>query len=113
VGETFGHGTSCWVEVLPRSRPAEEQRVRAFLTAFGVIFVAELPDKTALATLILAARYRAVPVVLGAWLAFLVQTVVAIGAGGLLRLLPGRGVHIAASIGFLAFAVLAWRRREE
>jgi putative Ca2+/H+ antiporter (TMEM165/GDT1 family) len=55
--------------------------VRTLLTRFAVIFFAELPDKTALATLILAARYRARPVVLGAWLAFLIQTVVAIGAG--------------------------------
>ena len=87
--------------------------MRVLLTSFGVIFLAELPDKTALATLLLAARYRARPVVLGAWLAFLVQTVVAVGAGGLLHLLPERGVRTAAGVGFLVFAVLAWRRREE
>lgn len=87
--------------------------MRVLLTTFGVIFLAELPDKTALATLLLAARFRPRPVVLGAWLAFLVQTVVAVGAGGLLHLLPERGVRTAAGVGFLVFAILAWRRREE
>jgi putative Ca2+/H+ antiporter (TMEM165/GDT1 family) len=111
VGETFDHGRSCRVEV--RQGPARRgTRVRVLLTSFGVIFLAELPDKTALATLLLAARYRARPVVLGAWLAFLVQTVVAVGAGGLLHLLPERGVRTAAGVGLLVFAVLAWRRRE-
>ena len=43
------------------------------LSTFGMIFVAELPDKTALAALILASKYRARSVVLGAWLAFLVR----------------------------------------
>jgi len=47
------------------------------LSTFGVVFVAELPDKTALASLILATRYPARQVVVGAWLAFLVQTAVA------------------------------------
>jgi putative Ca2+/H+ antiporter (TMEM165/GDT1 family) len=46
-------------------------------STFGVVFVAELPDKTALASLILATRYPARQVVVGAWLAFLVQTAVA------------------------------------
>jgi len=47
------------------------------LSTFGVVFVAELPYKTALASLILATRYPARQVVVGAWLAFLVQTAVA------------------------------------
>ena len=47
------------------------------VSTFGVVFVAELPDKTALASLILATRYPARQVVVGAWLAFLVQTAVA------------------------------------
>jgi putative Ca2+/H+ antiporter (TMEM165/GDT1 family) len=82
------------------------------LATFGIIFVAELPDKTALAALVLATRYRARDVIVGAWLAFLVQTVVAIAAGGLLQLLPERPVHLAAGVGFLVFAVLAFRRNE-
>jgi Ca2+/H+ antiporter, TMEM165/GDT1 family len=82
------------------------------LSTFGIIFVAELPDKTALASLVLATRYRAIHVIEGAWLAFLVQTVISIAAGGLLHALPTKPVHVAAGIGFLVFAVLALRRRE-
>jgi putative Ca2+/H+ antiporter (TMEM165/GDT1 family) len=51
--------------------------------------------------------------VAGAWLAFLVQTVVAVAAGSVLQLLPAQPVRIAAGLGFLVFAVLALRRNEE
>jgi putative Ca2+/H+ antiporter (TMEM165/GDT1 family) len=82
------------------------------LSTFGIVFIAELPDKTALASLVLATRYRAREVIAGAWLAFLVQTGVAIAAGSLLELLPARPIRIAAGVGFLVFAVLALRRDE-
>ena len=83
------------------------------LSTFAIIFIAELPDKTALASLVLATRYRIGAVVAGAWLAFLVQTVIAVAAGGLLQLLPARPVRVAAGAGFLLFAVLALRAHEE
>jgi len=83
------------------------------LSTFIIIFVAELPDKTALASLLLAAKYKVRQVVLGAWLAFVIQTIVAVFAGSLLDLLPAKPVHIAAGFGFLAFAFLAFRRKEE
>jgi putative Ca2+/H+ antiporter (TMEM165/GDT1 family) len=79
-------------------------------STFVLVFVAELPDKTALASLMLATRLPPRQVVLGAWLAFLVQTIVAVVAGSLLQLLPETPVRIAAGLGFLVFAVLAWRR---
>ena len=82
------------------------------LSTFGVVFVAELPDKTALASLILATRYPARQVVVGAWLAFLVQTAVAVAAGSVLQLLPSQLVRVAAGLSFLAFAVLALRRKQ-
>ncbi len=82
-------------------------------STFGVIFLAELPDKTALASLVLATRYRAREVIAGAWLAFVVQTAIAVAAGSLFHLLPARPVHVAAGAGFLVFAVLAFRREEE
>ncbi|HET9050935.1 MAG TPA: TMEM165/GDT1 family protein [Candidatus Dormibacteraeota bacterium] len=80
------------------------------LTAFGVIFLAELPDKTAIASVVLATRFGMRSVVIGGWLAFLVQTVVAVAAGGLLTLLPERPIRLASGAGFVVFAVLAWRR---
>jgi putative Ca2+/H+ antiporter (TMEM165/GDT1 family) len=81
-----------------------------FLSVFCVIFIAELPDKTALAALVLATKYRPWPVFLGAALALTVQSVVAIAAGGLLSLLPARPVHVGAGLLFLVFAVFMWRR---
>ena len=83
------------------------------LSAFGLVFVAELPDKTALASLVLATRYPARQVIGGAWLAFLVQTMVAVLAGSLLQLLPATPVRVAAGLGFLVFAIIAARRPVE
>ena len=87
--------------------------LQTFLSVFGVIFVAELPDKTALAALMLATKYRPLPVFLGAALALTVQSLVAVGAGGLVSLLPARPVHVGAGILFLVFAWLMWRRKQE
>jgi len=83
------------------------------LSTFAIIFIAELPDKTALASLVLATRYKPTQVIIGAWLAFLIQTIIAITAGSFLSLLPAQTVHLAAGIGFLIFAYLAFRRKEE
>jgi putative Ca2+/H+ antiporter (TMEM165/GDT1 family) len=60
----------------------------ALTIAFGVIFLAELPDKTMVATVVLATRYRRLPVWLGVGAALGLQTVIAVAAGGLLSLLP-------------------------
>ncbi len=84
---------------------------QVFFSVFGVIFVAELPDKTALAAVVLATRHRASPVFLGAALALTVQSVVAVAAGALLSLLPARPVHIGAGLLFLVSAVVMWRRK--
>ncbi|MDB4964918.1 MAG: hypothetical protein JWN44_607 [Myxococcales bacterium] len=86
---------------------------RLFLTVFGVIFVAELPDKTALAALVLATRHRALPVFLGAALALTIQSVVAVAAGSLLAKLPSTAVHIGSGVVFLGCAVLMWLRKPE
>lgn len=80
---------------------------------FVVIFVAELPDKTALAALVLATRNAALPVFLGAALALTVQSLVAVGAGSLLSLLPARAVHVGAGGVFFVSGAVMWLRREE
>jgi putative Ca2+/H+ antiporter (TMEM165/GDT1 family) len=49
---------------------------------FGVIFLAELPDKTALASLMLGTRYRGSYVFAGVAAAFAVHVVLAVAAGG-------------------------------
>ena len=81
----------------------------ALLATFGLIFVAELPDKTMMATLVLSSRYRPLPVLVGVCAAFLVQTVIAVAAGGLLRLLPQQAVLAVVAILFAVGAVLLYR----
>ncbi|MGW7005517.1 TMEM165/GDT1 family protein [Streptomyces sp. NPDC054933] len=71
---------------------------------FGIIFVAELPDKTALASLMLGTRYRASYVFAGVAAAFLLHVVLAIVAGSLLALLPHRMVQVIVAVLFLAGA---------
>jgi Ca2+/H+ antiporter, TMEM165/GDT1 family len=84
-----------------------------FATVFGVIFIAELPDKTAVAALVLATRHRALPVFSGTALALIVQSLIAVAAGGVLALLPPRPVHIGAGVLFLISAVSMWRNKAE
>ena len=60
---------------------------------FGLIFVAELPDKTMIATIVLASKHKPLPVWIGATAAMLVNTALAVGAGRLLELLPHRAVE--------------------
>jgi Ca2+/H+ antiporter, TMEM165/GDT1 family len=84
-----------------------------FGTVFGVIFVAELPDKTALAALVMATRNKALPVFLGAALGLTVQSVIAVVAGSLLAQLPARYVQIGSGIVFLICAVLMIVRSPE
>jgi putative Ca2+/H+ antiporter (TMEM165/GDT1 family) len=84
-----------------------------FVTVFGVIFVAELPDKTALAALVLATRHRPAAVLTGAATALTIQSLVAVAAGELVSFLPQRPVHAVAGALFVVSAVLMWRRKEE
>jgi putative Ca2+/H+ antiporter (TMEM165/GDT1 family) len=82
-------------------------------TAFGVIFLSELPDKTALASLILGSRYRPAYVFAGVAAAFTVHVGLAVAAGSLLALLPHRPLEIIVAVLFAAGAVLLLRGREE
>src|SRR6188472_2869105 len=78
-------------------------------TVFMTIFVVELPDKTFIATLVLATRYRPLLVWIGVAAAFLVQTVVAVLFGGLISRLPETPVHIAVAALFLVAGILLIR----
>jgi len=75
------------------------------LTTFALIFPAELPDKTFIATLVLATRFPRRAVWLGVAAAFAVQTTIAVTAGGLLSLAPQR---LVLAITFILFAVGAF-----
>jgi len=77
-------------------------------TAFLLILPVELPDKTFVATLVLATRYRPLPTWIGVGLAFLVQTLVAVTLGGLLARLPHRPVTLVAAVLFGLGAIVLW-----
>ena len=87
--------------------------LQLFFTVYGVIFLAELPDKTALAALVLATRHRPLPVFLGASLALTVQSVIAVAAGSLLSRLPHAWVRVGSGLLFLGCAVFMWLRKPE
>ena len=83
-------------------------------TAFATVFVAELPDKTMLATVVLSARFkRPLAVWTGAASALTVQMVIAVVAGRLIGLLPDRAVSAAVAVLFGVGAVLLWRSAGE
>ncbi|MFI8928055.1 TMEM165/GDT1 family protein [Streptomyces sp. NPDC053474] len=73
---------------------------------FGVVFLAELPDKTALAGLVLGTRYRASYVFAGVAAAFTVHVVLAVAAGSVLTLAPQRLVHAITGLLFLGGAAM-------
>ncbi len=84
-----------------------------FFSVYVVIFLAELPDKTAFATLMMATKSRALAIFTGVALAFLVQTTVSVVFGSVLSLLPQKWVHLGAGLLFLAFAIQMWKQRNE
>lgn len=83
------------------------------LTAFLLIAPIELPDKTMFSTLVLASRFRPLPVLCGVSAAFAVQAVIAVAAGSLLSLLPKEWVALGVAVLFAVGAVLLWRSADE
>ncbi|MDQ0403528.1 TMEM165/GDT1 family protein [Streptomyces sp. NBC_01723] len=80
---------------------------------FGVVFLAELPDKTALAGLVLGTRYRASYVFAGVAAAFALHVVLAVAAGSVLTLLPQQLVHALTGVLFLGGAAVLLMKRDE
>ena len=76
-----------------------------FATTFGLIFLAELPDKTAYTVLLLASRGRPLPVLFGSWAAFLVQGLLAVALGSFIGQLPPQAVRWTTAALFLAFGL--------
>ncbi|MFC7981691.1 TMEM165/GDT1 family protein [Streptomyces sp. NPDC057336] len=80
---------------------------------FGVVFLAELPDKTALAGLVLGTRYRASYVFAGVAAAFLLHVVLAVAAGSVLTLLPQQIVHAMTGVLFLGGAAVLLMKKDD
>ncbi len=81
----------------------------AFVSAYGAVFLLELPDKTTALTLVLSGRFRGRPVLAGAALAFALQAVIAVALGSAIRLLPEQVVAGAIAVLFGVGAVLLLR----
>lgn len=82
----------------------------AATSAFLLLFLAELGDKTQLMTMTLAHRYPAKPVLAGVFAAFLVLNLLAVLVGAALyRFLPEQAVLLGAGVLFLWFAWRSWR----
>ncbi len=85
--------------------------VAALAVAFGVVFVAELGDKTQLLALDFGARYSLRTVAIGLTLGYGAANIVATIVGGLLgAALPDRPIQIIGGFVFLGFAGFALRR---
>jgi Ca2+/H+ antiporter, TMEM165/GDT1 family len=79
-------------------------------TTFGVIFLAELGDKSQLVCMTLAARHRRWPVLIGAVAAFIILNSLAVVFGvGLSQWIPERVLAAVVAILFAVFGVLALR----
>ena len=78
----------------------------AFLVSFGVIFVAELGDKSQLMALAFATRYPVVPVMIGITAATALVHGVSVFIGAALgAAIPTRPITLVAGIAFIAFGL--------
>jgi putative Ca2+/H+ antiporter (TMEM165/GDT1 family) len=87
---------------------------KPFAQAFALIFLAELGDKTQLATLTLAASGKSrLMVFLGSALALTLTSAIAVLLGeGLSRVVPEPWIRRAAGVGFVALGLLFLLGRE-
>lgn len=85
----------------------------AFLISFGIIFVAELGDKSQLMALTFATRYRAVTILVAITAATAVVHLVSVLVGAVLgAALPTNAISIVGGLAFLGFAAWTFRGDE-
>jgi putative Ca2+/H+ antiporter (TMEM165/GDT1 family) len=87
--------------------------VAVLFTTFGLIFIGELPDKTAIASLVLGTRYPWLWAFTGIAAAFLTHVLIAVTAGSLISLAPHRVVEAVVGVIFLVGAFILWREGDE
>ena len=84
--------------------------LHAFLLSFGVIFVAELGDKSQLMALAFATRFRTVPVLVAITGATAIVHLASVGIGAVLgAALPTTAMSVIGGLAFLFFG--AWTLR--
>ncbi|WP_085214273.1 TMEM165/GDT1 family protein [Streptomyces sp. Amel2xC10] len=87
--------------------------ISVMAVVFGVVFLAELPDKTALAGLVLGTRYRASYVFAGVAAAFALHVTLAVAAGSVLTLLPQQIVQAITGVLFLGGAAVLLMKKDD
>lgn len=80
------------------------------VTSFGLVAVAEMGDKTQLVCMMLAARYQALPVLVGAVAAFAILNLLAVVFGAAVAAwLPEAVVTGVVAVLFAIFGIRSWR----
>ena len=87
--------------------------IAAILTSFGVVFVAELGDKTQLLALGFGAQRSLRLVAIGLTLGYAIADLLAVIVGGLSARPYGSPIQIVSGLVFLGFAALALRRDDD
>ena len=83
-------------------------------SSYLLIFAAEIGDKSQLVCMVLAARYRAFPVLLGATLAFVILNTLAVTFGvAIANWVPDVLISAIVAVLFLVFGIQALRVEEE
>ena len=84
--------------------------IKLLLTTFGLLFLAEMGDKTQLAVLTLVAKHRQpLPVFLGAALALVLVTAIGAVVGqGVSQVVPQDVLKRGAAVMFVVLGVLIW-----
>jgi putative Ca2+/H+ antiporter (TMEM165/GDT1 family) len=81
-----------------------------FAVTFSAIFLAELPDKTMIATLLLSTHFhRRLPVWFGVTLGYAAHVLLAVIFGTALSQLPKTPIHVVVGLLFLTGGVMTWR----
>lgn len=88
--------------------------VTILITTYGAILIAELVgDRTLYTLCAIVSRYRPLPVLMGAAMAFMGKMAVAVLLGGLIASLPGWVSAAISGLTFLTMAVFVWRATAE
>jgi putative Ca2+/H+ antiporter (TMEM165/GDT1 family) len=112
VSKTFGQASTVPGRGLTNFIRARTRRkiVAAFLISFGIIFVAELGDKSQLMALTFAARYKALTILIAITVATALVHLVSVLLGAAVGVaLPTKPISVVAGFAFLGFA--AWTLR--
>ena len=87
--------------------------MNAFLVSFGVIFVAELGDKSQLMALAFATRYKPAPVLIAITIATAIVHLASVAIGAIVgAALPTRPINAIAAIAFVVFGLWTLRGDE-